>query len=326
MTRTIITGKQFDEERALYHLQHTDVTNCVFAGPADGESVLKESVDVGLKDCRFSLRYPLWHVKGFTMADCSMDDKTRAAIWYAENGSITDSVLGGIKAVRECVHIRLERCQIESQEFGWKSRDITMIDTDIVSEYLFMDSRDVKLCGVKMKGKYSFQYMENLEIDDSELDTKDAFWHSKNVTVRDSIVKGEYLGWFSENLTLINCKIIGTQPLCYCENLKLINCTMEDTDLAFEYSDVDADVKGYILSVKNPRSGRIVSDSVGEIIRGDAVMECTGLVIHRTEKERKSDLIQLQEQRDAMLEEIHKNQSCICYLDDILCGMRKECR
>lgn len=326
MTRTIITGKQFDEERALYHLQHTDVTNCVFAGPADGESVLKESVDVGLKDCRFSLRYPLWHVKGFTMADCSMDDKTRAAIWYAENGSITDSVLGGIKAVRECVHIRLERCQIESQEFGWKSRDITMIDTDIVSEYLFMDSRDVKLCGVKMKGKYSFQYMENLEIDDSELDTKDAFWHSKNVTVRDSIVKGEYLGWFSENLTLINCKIIGTQPLCYCENLKLINCTMEDTDLAFEYSDVDADVKGYILSVKNPRSGRIVADSVGEIIRGGAVMECTGLVIHRTEKERKSDLIQLQEQRDAMLEEIHKNQSCICYLDDILCGMRKECR
>ena len=154
-----------------------------------------------------------------------------------------------------------------------------------------MDSRDVKLRSVKMKGKYSFQYMENLEIDDCELDTKDAFWHSKNVTVKDSIVKGEYLGWFSENLTLINCKIIGTQPLCYCKNLKLVNCTMEDTDLSFEYSDVEADVKGHIISVKNPKSGRIIADSVGEIIRGDAVMECAGEVILRAETEKKAESV-----------------------------------
>ena len=104
-------------------------------------------------------------------------------------------------------------------------------------------------------------------------------------------MKGEYLGWFSENLTLIGCKIIGTQPLCYCKNLKLVNCTMEDTDLSFEYSDVEADVKGHILSVKNPRSGRIIADSVGEIISGDAVMECTGEVILRTGTEKKEDRI-----------------------------------
>lgn len=76
--------------------------------------------------------------------------------------------------------------------------------------------------------------------------------------------------------------------MCYCKNLKLINCTMEDTDLAFEYSDVEADVQGHILSVKNPKSGRILADSVGEIIRGDAVMECTGEVILRAETEKKA--------------------------------------
>jgi hypothetical protein len=123
--------------------------------------------------------------------------------------------------------------------------------------------------------------MENLEINDSYLDTKDAFWRSKNVTVRNSTVKGEYLAWFSENLTLINCHIIGTQPLCYCKGLTLINCTMEGTDLSFEYSDVQADVQGHILSIKNPRSGQITADSVGEVIFGDAVMECTGQVIIR---------------------------------------------
>lgn len=279
--RTVIKNQQFDEERALYHLQEADVKNCIFAGPADGESALKESRDVNLTDCTFSLRYPLWHVKKFAMEHSTMDELTRAAIWYASDGVISNSTLGGIKAVRECERIRLENCHIVSQEFGWKSADITMTDSEMESEYPFFDSRNVKLERVRMKGKYSFQYMKNLEITDCVLDTKDAFWHSENVTVKNSIVKGEYLAWFSDSLTLIDCRIIGTQPLCYCNNLKLINCTMEDTDLSFEYSDVDADVKGHVISIKNPKSGKITVDSVGEIIKEAPVMECVGEIVIR---------------------------------------------
>jgi len=276
-----IENEQFDKERALYNLTNATVRDCVFAGPADGESVLKEARNVELDNCSFSLRYPLWHVDGFKMHDSRMDDKTRAAIWYAKNAKITDSDLGGIKAVRECKNITLSNCTIVSQEFGWKSEGITLEDSSIRSEYLFFDSRNVRLSGVEMQGKYSFQYMQDLEIRNCNLDTKDAFWHSKNVTVIDSVVKGEYLGWFSDGLTLINCVISGTQPLCYCRNLKLENCTMIGADLAFEYSDVHATIDGHVDSIKNPRSGEIVADSVGEIIREDAVMECTGAVVVR---------------------------------------------
>ncbi len=279
--RKTITHQQFDEERSLYNLQNADVSFCTFAGPADGESVLKEARDVSLFDCSFSLRYPLWHVEGFRLERCTMDEKTRAAIWYASDAEIRSSVLGGIKAVRECRNIAIADTRIDSPEFGWKSENIRLTDCSLRGEYVFFDSRDVQLERVQMQGKYSFQYMQNLEITDSYLDTKDAFWHSSNVTVRNCVLKGEYLAWFSENLTLINCKIIGTQPLCYCKNLKLINCTMEQTDLSFEYSDVEATVQGHIDSVKNPRSGSITADSVGEIIMGDAVMECTGQVTLR---------------------------------------------
>ena len=277
----MIKNQQFDAERSLYNLRDSRVEDCVFAGPADGESALKEARNIELANCAFSLRYPLWHVEGFRAERCTMDEKTRAAIWYAKDASIDHCTLGGIKALRECHNFDIRNSTVISQEFGWKCSNIALSDCDVTAEYLFLDSRDVKLDRVKMKGKYSFQYMENLEINDSYLDTKDAFWHSKNVTVRNSTVKGEYLAWFSENLTLINCHIIGTQPLCYCKGLTLINCTMEGTDLSFEYSDVQADVKGHILSVKNPRSGQITADSVGEVIFGDAVMECTGQVIIR---------------------------------------------
>ena len=60
---------------------------------------------------------------------------------------------------------------------------------------------------------------------------------------------------------------IDIPSLCYCENLILENCTFEpDANLAFEYSSVQATVKGAIHSVKNPRSGFIKADKIGQII------------------------------------------------------------
>ena len=107
---------------------------------------------------------------------------------------------------------------------------------------LLYTSENLRFTDVTFKGKYSFQYIENAVFENCRLDTKDAFWHAKDVTVRDSVVKGEYLGWYSEGLTLIRCKIIGTQPLCYCKKLKLVDCQMEEADLCFEKSQVEATV------------------------------------------------------------------------------------
>ena len=269
----IIENKTFDEERALYNLKDGLVKNCTFAGPKDGESVLKESRNIKVIDSKFSLRYPLWHVQKYELINSELDENTRAPIWYSNDGIIDKCNIKGVKLLRECNNTKILNSDIDSREFGWKCNNIQLNNSNIVSEYIFLDSKNVKLDNVKFTGKYSFQYMENVEITNCILDTKDAFWHSENVTVRDSIIKGEYLAWFSDGLTLINCKIIGTQPLCYCKNLKLVNCTMESTDLSFEYSDVDAQINGYVESIKNPKSGKIIVDSVGEIINEDSIMD-----------------------------------------------------
>ena len=135
------------------------------------------------------------------------------------------------------------------------------------ADYIFMHTDNIDVDNFKLQGNYSFQYSKNVIIRNSDLDTKDAFWESENVTVYDSRIQGEFLGWYAKNLKLVRCHIGGTQPLCYCENLILEDCTFEpDADLAFEYSSVHATVKGHITSVKNPRSGRIHADSIGEVI------------------------------------------------------------
>lgn len=277
----IITGKHFGEERALYGTRGAEIEKCTFAGEEDGESALKECRNIKVRNCMFSLRYPLWHCDGFALENCSLDEGVRASVWYSHNGVIRHCSIEGIKCLRECSEIDISDSKIKSKEFGWRCQNVTLRDTEAESEYFLFETKNINVKNLRMTGKYSFQYTENVTVEDSVLDTKDAFWHAKNVTVRNSVVKGEYLGWYSEGLTLINCKITGTQPLCYCRGLRLVDCTTEGCDLAFEYSDVEATVRGDIVSVKNPRSGRVCAGSIGQIILENSVIEtdceiCTG--------------------------------------------------
>ena len=77
----LIEKQNFDQERALYHLENTKVSRCTFAGPADGESALKESSNIIICECSFSLRYPIWHSKNFTLQNCRVDELyTRTAV------------------------------------------------------------------------------------------------------------------------------------------------------------------------------------------------------------------------------------------------------
>lgn len=264
-----IENQTFDMERALYGSKGVSLLDCRFDGPADGESALKESQDVQVSHCFFNLRYPFWHDRRLTIADSEMTELARAALWYSEEIGITNTKLHGIKALRECSQIKMSGCDIVSPEFGWFVRDIEMKDTTAESEYFMMRSNKLTFEQVRLKGKYSFQYIEDSVFDHCVFDTKDAFWHAKNVTVRNSVVKGEYLAWYCENVTFENCKIIGTQPLCYCKGLKLVNCEMEDTDLCFEKSEVEATLTAPVISIKNPASGHIYVPAVTEIIQDD---------------------------------------------------------
>lgn len=271
-------NKKFDEERALYNLHNAKIIDCVFDGPLDGESALKECSDLSIIGSDFCLRYPLWHVKNSAIVSCDMSDTCRAALWYDEDIVIESSRLGGIKALRECDKVSLNGCEINSREFSWLCRNISIKDTSLISEYPFFKCCDMNIDNLSMTAKYSFQYSKNVTIENSYLDTKDAFWHGKDIVVRNSVVKGEYLAWYSENITFENCKIIGTQPLCYVKGLRIIDCKMVDCDLAFERSEVDAKIIGTVDSIKNPISGRIVADSVGEIIHDDYILSSCEII------------------------------------------------
>lgn len=275
---TIIQDQTFDKERELYGVHDTFIKHCTFDGPADGESALKECENVRVEDSFFDLRYSLWHDRDLVLARCELTENCRAALWYDEDVTVTDSKLHGIKAFRECRNVSLKNCDIISDEFGWFTDDITLENCTAESKYFLMKNHGVRAKNLEMSAKYSLQYIEDGLFEDCVIDSKDAFWHAKNVTVKNSILGGEYLAWYSENLTFENCRIIGTQPFCYCKNLTLINCEMVDCDLAFERSSVQATITTPVVSIKNPLAeSRISLPAAGSIIRD--IPEATGEIV-----------------------------------------------
>ncbi len=265
----VIENHVTDMERAFYGEKGLLLRSCSFDGPADGESALKECRDIQIEDSFCNLRYPFWHDHGLKIRGSELTPLCRAALWYSDHVEIVETKLHGIKALRECGDVAIKNCDINSDEFGWSVRNLSMENCAAESEYFLLRGENLHLKDIQFKGKYSFQYTKNVVIENSVLDTKDAFWHAQNVMVKDSLIKGEYLAWYSQGLTLVNCKIVGTQPFCYCTGLKLIDCEMVNADLCFEKSEVEATITTPVISIKNPRSGVISVPAVGDIIMDD---------------------------------------------------------
>ena len=250
-----ISNKIDDKERAFFGLFETEFDNIKIDGPADGESAFKECKKIVINNSYFNLRYPMWHVTDLKVKNSVLTNTCRAAFWYCKNVSIKDVKSEGIKGIRECKKVSMENSDFLSDEIFWRVNNIKVYNSKIEGVYGFFQSENIDVDKLIFKGKYSFQYVKNVTITNSILDTKDAFWHSENVTCINCVIKGEYLGWYAKKLTLIDCEISGTQPLCYVNDLKMINCKCIDCDLSFEYSSVNGNILGDVVSIKNPLSG-----------------------------------------------------------------------
>ncbi|MBR3433549.1 MAG: DUF3737 family protein [Bacteroidaceae bacterium] len=262
----LIKDQEFGGERPLYTLHDAKLENVTIHL---GESSIKESGNIEAENCTFEGKYVFWECRGFKTTNCLYRESARSSLWYSENGTLVNCRVEAPKMFRRMKGIRIENCDFtNAQETLWDCDDVVIKDSRIENaDYLGMHTNNVRIENYHQEGNYSFQYSKNVEIKNSLLNSKDAFWECENVTLTDCEINGEYLGWYSKNLRLIRCHITGEQPLCYCENLYMEDCTMgEDANLAFEYSTLQATIKGHVHSIKNPTSGSIEVESVGEII------------------------------------------------------------
>lgn len=251
-------------ERALFQGKDLKIVDTIFA---DGESPLKESSDIELLGSMFKWKYPLWYSKNIQVKDCVWFEMARAGVWYTDHMTVEDTPIEAPKNFRRCRDLTLKNVSFSNAaETLWNCDGVTMENVTAKGDYFAMNTNNVRAENLTLYGNYSFDGSKNVEIHNSKLLSKDAFWNSENITVYDSFISGEYLGWNGKNLTFVNCTVESLQGMCYIENLVMKNCKLINTTLAFEYSSVEADIRGKIDSVMNPTSGTITADEIGELI------------------------------------------------------------
>ena len=196
---------------------------------------------------------------------------------------MTNCVIDAPKTFRRSNGIKLSDVRFSNaQETMWNCSDIELCGVSIKGDYFGFGSTDIYAEELEVDGNYIFDGARNVTVRNSRLISKDAFWNCENVTVYDSVIVGEYLGWNSKNVTFINCDIESNQGMCYMDNVTLRDCRLTRTDLCFEYCTVDAEISSSVDSVKNPISGRIVAEKIGEIIHEPEFVDVTRTEIKET--------------------------------------------
>lgn len=254
----------YSGERALFHGHDLILNDTTFA---DGESPLKESANITLNQCIFKWKYPLWYSEHIHAQDTTLLETARSGIWYTKHIDIKDSTIEAPKTFRRSKDIQLHHVHMPNAlETLWNCEDITLNDVQAKGDYFAMNAKNIYAEHFHLCGNYAFDGASHIELHHATLLSKDAFWNCEDVVVYDSLIIGEYLGWNSKNITFINCTIDSLQGLCYMENLIMKNCRLLNTTLAFEYSDVNAQIVSSIDSVKNPSSGSIKAYEIKELI------------------------------------------------------------
>ena len=261
----IISDKYFEGERPLFGCHDLRLDRVTIG---EGESAVKHCSNIEADHCRFWGKYPFWHVDKFTIRHCQFDEGSRSAIWYSNHLIMCNTRINAPKFFREMKYLHLEDVVInDADETFWHCDFVEGSNLELHGgTYPFMCCDHVRINGMKSDSLYMFQYCKNVEIHNAEIVTRDSFWECENVTIYDSHLDGEYLAWHSKNVRLVNCHLSGEQLLCYADRLVLENCTFDAAcDRVFEYSTVEADVRGHIENIKNPTSGHIVADSIGSV-------------------------------------------------------------
>lgn len=278
-------SQKFVGERALFQTKGVKISYCTFA---DGESPLKESADLEVDNSMFQWKYPFWYCKNVKITDSTFFEMARAGIWYTDNLEMKDITYNAPKGFRRCNHISLENIAIpNAAETLWNCHDVKVKNMTATGDYFAMGCSDMEIDGLTLVGNYSFDGVKNLVIRNARMLSKDCIWNAENVTIYDSFISGEYLGWNSKNVTLVNCVIESEQGMCYMENIVMKNCKLLNTNLAFEYATVDAEIDSAIDSVKNPISGYIHAQEIGEIIFDNKDVKAENTTICVAEKNRK---------------------------------------
>ena len=102
-----IQNGYYTGRETLFHGEHLEIGDTIFG---EGESPLKESSDITLKNSMFQWKYPLWYSKNVVAQDCTWAEMARAGVWYTDNLQVKNALIEASKNFRRCKELTAGAC------------------------------------------------------------------------------------------------------------------------------------------------------------------------------------------------------------------------
>lgn len=151
---TEYTDQYFEGERPLFAEKDAVITRTTFG---EGESPLKESHNITMKDAIFKWKYPLWYSKHVNVDHTIFETMSRSGIWYTDDISITNSTLQAPKLFRRSHHISLKNDHFsDADETLRNCSDIRIENVQARGNYFAMNSDSIYVDHLDLMGNYVF--------------------------------------------------------------------------------------------------------------------------------------------------------------------------
>ena len=148
-------------ERALFQGADLKIYDTIFD---DGESPLKESHNIELRNSMFKWKYPLWYSDSISVKGCTWFDMARAGVWYTNHMVVKDCAIEAPKNFRRCVDLTLSRVSITNAvETLWNCKDVVLV------EYLGWNAKNLTLIGCTIESLQGMCYIDHLVMKDCKL-------------------------------------------------------------------------------------------------------------------------------------------------------------
>lgn len=154
-------------ERALFQGRNLKIYDTIFD---DGESPLKESMDIELYGSMFKWKYPLW----------------------------------------SCSGVKMEHVTAKGDYFAMNSQDMVIRDFQLVGNYSFDGTKNVEIHNAIMLSKDAFWNSENVTVYDSFISGEYLGWNAKNLTLVNCTIESLQGMCYIENLVMKNCRLLNT--------------------------------------------------------------------------------------------------------------------
>ncbi len=260
------------EERAWFGARRAEISDSSF----DGEEALMQCTELTVADSAFTAPRPLWHLSDAVLSGVSFAPGAVAPLCHGKNLTIKTCCINAAGALADSESITVDASSVDSADFGSRCGRITLTDTVLTGDRALADAADINAINLELTGFGAMARANGGNIDFSTLAGDELLYAAQNITISDTVIDGARFGWYSSGLTLNHCIISGTRPFFRAKNLTLVDCVLDESCTgAFEWSEVQATLRGKAPVIKNPAHGHITADAFGEVIFDDTAVPGT---------------------------------------------------